>query len=436
MNNQSKQAEVFLPELDLFARPPTQKSVERSYEVQYRPISSLDGSNFIDFVIPTSKDEYVLLHETYLYIKLQTEIGLDKGKEIKLADWQTLRPVNNLLHSMFKQVELEIGGKEVTMGNSTYAYRAYLETLLGFSSNAKKSHLTSVLWEELATERGQYFIPTDPTLSKSRQVDLYGRIHFDLTFQGKALLGGKDIKIKLILNDPSFYMRTTDKSEIKNISTKVVDASLYVHKMKGFPALTSAHAKALALAPVKYPIHRIDMRQVTIPKGSMDAMLDNIITGQLPRRLLLFMVPNSVISTKSTEDPFYFKHYNVNHIACFLDGVQYPANAYQPDFVNDLYMREYSGLFQAMNMNSVDSTVNLKRKDFENGKTIFAFNFAPDLSQGCGMSGHVNPIKRGGMRVHMRFGEALPEVVTVFMYCEFDNTIEIDLERNVTTDFK
>lgn len=75
--------EAVLPELDIFVVPPEQNSIERSYEVQYRPISSLDSTKIIEFNIPTSKDEYILLHETYLYFKVQLIIQKTTIKKLQ-----------------------------------------------------------------------------------------------------------------------------------------------------------------------------------------------------------------------------------------------------------------------------------------------------------------------------------------------------------------
>jgi hypothetical protein len=44
--------------------------------------------------------------------------------------------VNNFLHSLFKQVDVFLKEKQVTQATSTYAYRAYLETLLNYSPSA------------------------------------------------------------------------------------------------------------------------------------------------------------------------------------------------------------------------------------------------------------------------------------------------------------
>jgi hypothetical protein len=85
-------------------------------------------------------------------------------------------------------------------------------------------------------------------------------------------------------------------------------------------------------------------------------------------------------------------------------------------------------------MNLTESTINIKRNEYAKGKTIYGFNFAPDLSHGCGLVGHVNPQSRGTLRVYLRFKKALP-VIDVVLFCEYDNMIEIDKERNVYCDF-
>lgn len=346
-------ADAMLPELDLFTIPPVQLSVERSYETQHRPISSIQGSNYIEFRIPTSKDEYILFHETYLYFKLQLKIKNVDGKDIAATDWSKIKATNNLLHSMIKQIDLKIGNKEMSSVSNTYAYRAYFENLLGFSKDAKETHLSTGLWSE-NDDIISNFTPevTKADASQSKIVNMYGKLHLDLTFQGKALLGGCDIKIKIILKSPEFCF-TYPKS--LNVITEIKDASVFIHRLKAKPMLVNAHARALQTAATRYPITRVEVKHVPIPSGSMDAMLDNVIIGQLPRRMFLACVKNTALNGAKDEDPYKFDHYDVNYLACYLDGIQYPSNAYQPDFDQNLFVREYSGLFQAINMNSTET---------------------------------------------------------------------------------
>ena len=46
-------------------------------------------------------------------------------------------PVNNWMHSLFSQVDVSLNGTLVTPSTNTYAYRAYIETLLSHGAEAK-----------------------------------------------------------------------------------------------------------------------------------------------------------------------------------------------------------------------------------------------------------------------------------------------------------
>jgi hypothetical protein len=164
-------------------------------------------------------------------------------------------------------------------------------------------------------------------------------------------------------------------------------------------------------------------------------MIDNVIFGQLPRRLLVVLVKNDAFNGSYKEDPFYFNHFNLNYIACYIDGVQYPSKAYQPDFSNGKYIREYNGLLQAINQNNTSTSVDIDRKLFKNGNTIFGFNFSPDLSNGADALSHLSEIKRGSLRLQLRFKDPLESAINVLLFCEFDNIIEIDQDRQVYTDY-
>ena len=64
-----------------------------------------------------------------------------KDGESKLDgnDQSNVAPANNFLHSLFRQVDVYLNGKQVTPAMGTYAYRSYIETLLNYDVSAKQS---------------------------------------------------------------------------------------------------------------------------------------------------------------------------------------------------------------------------------------------------------------------------------------------------------
>ena len=131
---------------------------------------------------------------TQLYVK--AKISRADGAAIA-ADAQ-VGPVNLFLHSLFSDVEVSLNETPVTSLNNTYAYRAYIETLLSYGSTAKQSQLTSQLYykgdagameernpynEDAAANKG--FKRRGAHTNRSHFVDMIGGIHSDLFYQDK-----------------------------------------------------------------------------------------------------------------------------------------------------------------------------------------------------------------------------------------------------------
>ena len=199
----SLSAAVALPELDIFTVPPTQVVIEKSVETEHRPTSTLNSSSIIEFNISTSPDEYILFYETYFYISAKIKLSSTTPLSIGETEWKSVEPVRNFMHSMIKMVEVSIGGKEITRSPQTYAYRAYLENLLGFEQSSKNSFLSSIGWKSDADLK-EMMKPKTFSESEGKEFEFYGKLHTDLTFQNKAIIGGSNISVRILLHSPEF----------------------------------------------------------------------------------------------------------------------------------------------------------------------------------------------------------------------------------------
>ena len=78
----------------------------------------------IEFEIKGQRDEYVDLSQTY--VQLLYKFTKDNGGV--LTGWTGIStPVNNIVHSLFSEIDLSLNGKVFTPGTDTYPYKAYLE---------------------------------------------------------------------------------------------------------------------------------------------------------------------------------------------------------------------------------------------------------------------------------------------------------------------
>jgi hypothetical protein len=68
------------------------------------------------------------------------------GSDISSAESNTVGCVNNLLYSMFRCLSVSLNGRPVTLHETNYHYKAYVEKLLNYGSDASGTHLVSSLW--------------------------------------------------------------------------------------------------------------------------------------------------------------------------------------------------------------------------------------------------------------------------------------------------
>lgn len=362
------------------------------------------------------------LANTYLYVRAQI-VNVDGTN---LADDAKVGPVNLWLHSLFSQVDMSLNEKLVSPSTNTYPYRAYLESLLSYGTAATKSQMTAQLWYKdqdghmNGLDNNKGLTGRMAHTSRSRFVDMMGKLHCNLFFQDRYLLDGIDVKIRVVRSKDAFALMARDDT----FKIKHTDVSLFVRKAKLSPPIQMAHIKALEKGTAKYPIRRVEIKAFSIPRGNLMANQENLFMGQLPKRIVLGMVDNAAFNGDIHKNPHNFQHYSLNFFALYADGSQIPTKLLQPNFERNKWMRSYTKLFSGTGMFYQDKGNDIDRDDF-------AFDLTPDLNDG----GNFNLIKQGNLRLELHFAKPLTDTVNVIVYVEFDNIIEVGRCRNVIFDY-
>ena len=424
-------------ELDLFGVPPTQTSIEDAQWVEHQPMASLESGGPIEFLLPGSGDTYLDLASSYLHVQAK----VTKGNGTPLDPDNAVAPVNNWLHSLFSQVDVYLNGTLVTPSTNTYPYRAYIETLLSYGSEAKETQLTSQLWykdtagrmdavnivDEDVMNRG--LVSRRAHVTQSRVVDMMGRLHVDLFLQDRYLLNGVDVKIRLVRSKDTFALMAGGGN--LDYKVHIVNATMFARKATLKPTVQMAHIKALDKGTAKYPLRSVDCKVYSIPTGAMSHTHENLFLGTLPKRLVLCCIDNDAYNGSYAKNPFHAKHNNVNFLAVYVDGRQVPSKPLQPNFDENRFIRSYLNLFTSTGKVSQDEGNGLTRDDFRDGYTFFGFDLTPDACDGSCF--HL--VQKGNLRIEMHFAAALQQTINVVVYAEFESVLEIDKSRNVIYDF-
>lgn len=293
--------------LELFQVPPTNVAIEESKWMEYYPISSTLESDTapIEFDIQGQGDEYVDLSQTYL----QVICKFTKADGSNLTgDNSDSTPVNNILHSLFTEIDVTLNGKIISPGTDTYPYKAYLEKLLSYRPETLATQMKACsLWEKDTAGHMDDCKNGDPTqvktefnvtggdqkkvtvresdlvmnlpeggknvglrnrhsaVSNGEKITLIDRLYLDLFQQDRFIPNGVDLRLRFNRAKSDFYMMTAAGSTGK---IKILSMLLWVRKVKPPPTVLNAINERLNLETAKYPLRRVDDKTFTIPNGT------------------------------------------------------------------------------------------------------------------------------------------------------------------------
>lgn len=417
-------------ELDLFVIPPTQTAIEKGHFVEYHPLSNIQDGGPIEFLVASSGQEYADLSSSHLYVKVK----VTQANGTAIPDKEPVAPTNLFLHSLFSQIDVSLNERVISSATNTYPYRAYIETLLNYGEDAKKTLVTcECFYKDNRLDVVDPLSDENIGLKKrcqmtanSRTLDLIGQLHCDIFQQNRLLLNLVDVKIKMTRSKPAFCLIAPEK----NVEYKVVieHASLFIRKVKVSSGVSLGHAKALEKGTAKYPVERVLCKTYSISKGSWSFMQDNVFLGVIPKRVVVACLDNAAVNGQYNLNPFLFEHCHTNFFCLYVDGQPVPAKALELNFEAGNYIRAYHRLFSRFNE---DRGIHLSREEFSSGYTLFCFDLSADLCNGP----HLNLQHQGNLRLEIKFSKALEKTISVLIYAEFENVIEITKSRHVLCDF-
>ena len=468
-------------EVDLFSVPPTQLSLEKGRWIDYRPLSSVENPDSAITFLIAGTDEYLDLSKTILVV--EGHITLEDGKTKLTGGGQTsVAPVNNFLHSLFKQVDVYLNGKQVTPAMGRYAYRSYIETLLNYDVSAKESQLSSALYfkdtpgemDEVGALPGtktityvesdtrdggtqaksvpitvpgtgnQGFASRHKFIENGNQFVLSGPIFSDVFMSDRLLLNM--LNLKVVLNRSTNAFCLMDKNTGDNVikpKVKLTDVVLKIRKVKVDQTVSDATEIMLKQTPALYPIRRVECKVLTIPGNLPTVRQDNIFSGIIPNSFVFGLVSVNASNGVYGKNPYNFEHFGVKTVTLTANGeeipfkqltLQYPGDAsgkVDPATDDEVdFIQAYNTLFSGTGKMYANAGLDISREEYAGGYALYAFDLTPDM---CNSTDYFNAVQRGSLSVAINF-KSHDDPIAMVCYGDFENVIRIDSERNVICD--
>nr|CAD7194727.1 unnamed protein product [Timema douglasi] len=365
---------------DIATKEPGQEVV-----VECKPITFVDNDAQLDFFCPGDGEYYRDLSSIKLYLRIQ----LVKWDGTVVGAVNKIVCVNNLLNSLFSQINISLNETPITTSTDNYAYRAYLETLTIYVQDASDTHLVNGMW----------FLDTPaPTSCIHREQRLRQEIRL---------------------------VKTSGRLDAYNLNTdvrlKILDATLFVKHVEVSPTISLAIEKTLLRKPAQYHLNQV--KSVTIPKGSKYVSLNNVIQGVIPKIVLFTMVSNDAFVGSLNTNSFQLIHRNLDRFVLYVNGIK----KHLPILINfdnvGTSTLTYNTLFSGLDIHHQNNGHLITRDMFNKGYFILAFDLTPDSA---GQDSHTSLQTEGNVRFELQFKTYLDTAITSLFYSEYEETVSID----------
>jgi len=117
----------------------------------------------------------------------------------------------------------------------------------------------------------------------------------------------------------------------------------------------------------------------------------------------------------------------------FVNGKQYNNESLSlPMDHENTSVMGYRTLFEGSGIHHSNAGHQTTHDLFVNIYFMLLFYLTPDRGAS---EAHTSHREKGNIRVELKFAKPLPEAITCLLYLEFDNSVLINLARNVTTEY-
>ena len=388
-------------------------------------------------------------------------------------DQSNVAPVNNFLHSLFRQVDVYLNGKQVTPAMGTYAYRSYIETLLNYDVSAKQSQFSSALYYKdtpghmdkvgaLASSKtlnykntsdapasDKLYVPESGNvgfaqrhqfIKNGNRFVLSGPIFSDIFMTDRLLLNMMDLKVVLNRSSDAFSLMELGNNPAIEPKVQLTDVVLKVRKVKVDQSVSDGVERMLKQTPALYPIRRVECKIITIPANQPNTRQDNIFSGIIPNSFVVGLVHVDASTGEYDKNPYKFQHFGVTSVSLTANGqeipfklltLKYPKDANgKIDPANDTELdfdEACNTLFSGTGKIYSNAGLDITREDYPGGYALYAFDLTPDM---CKSADYFNTVQRGSLTLALTFGESPKHAIGMVCYGDFENVIRIDSERN------
>lgn len=348
-------------------------------------------------------------------------------------------PVDNVIHSMWKDVEIYLNHVKVSSSNNKYMYKSYFEALLNNSFATKKFQLKSqgfygddgdkdVNFHESVNdgmrERFQRF-------KGGKMVEMRSFLSDDVMALASAIPNAVHVLIRLVPNYDNVRLQTFSTDKTKKVYGRMNLRNIWLMacKKEFTNNVITSHAEIMKeLTPATYPLRRSEVTVYNAKKGDMRIHIENPYSMRVPARVIVGFTSAKAYAGDFKLNPLNFKHYDLQQAGFYINNRSACKPPYEVDPKRGLIIDVYNELYSVLGKAGEDKDIGLTPQNYVQGHFLIPFDVSPTTAADFS---YLGLRKEGNCSMEFLFREPLPEDVAVIIYSIYPYMMSVDAVRNV-----
>ena len=397
----------------------------------------------LTFYYPNRGRHYVDLARSQVYMKVRI-VNEDRAP---FTDFVTVNtpgeedyafPVDNLLHSCWKNVSLSLSGFLMSTTANTYPYKAFIEYSLGMSAEVKRNQGAL----QGASPDDQYFDDVKPPkipvnrgakyrwswFDGGKSVEMMGKLYNDICNQKRYILNETPIELVFEPAPDEFRLMTTrDKKPRLLIEDMYLRICHVVPQPKVFRMIEERiNDRELVANRAQYPHARVHVLNHQVNANLQQYIHSDPWNGKVPNKLIVGLVTQSALCGNYKKNPFNFNHHNLSSIALQVGNSDVPGEPIKSDVKNGQYLGGLISLYDVADKQFADIDMGIDSDTYKNGLCLYGFNIDPNAEEDEGTRGLP---RRDMVTLTLNFSEPIQETLSLVTYAVFDELMTIDYSR-------
>ena len=432
MSKYAKSREALPSNLHIWDPLPTQTAIAETKIMDFYPVSSLDSSDTVDFVIPAIPKYMLDKVEILTDIRVLTAAN---GNPAVDADVST---APHLAAALWRNVDVDIGGISIMQSfDNSYAMFKFWETVLHNTDGChamlwqKEGLLLDSVTAKANSENLVYFPEGGAALvnnsgkvraqriAQGATVSLISDLNVSLFNQEKLLPSNLQALVRLTKNYSEFILLSAAADTSKVVFDKV---TLRCTFQRPVDMVVNLIEERLARENAIYHADKRVLSFHPISEGATDFTIDNIFNGTLPYCFLVGVQDRAAFGRNRIKNPYSL--YPIHKIQLFIDGQDFFPRPIERGPTEYAVMYD-TFLKQTGYANNGDTLLHSAYRAYP----AMAFDLTADKTRN---QQSLNLVKSGTARLTLELGIQAHANQVLMVLAWYEQIIEISKDREIT----